>query len=165
MGIWECGLNSCGSGRDQWRRLTFRFKSPASMLHDVSWKVNIYSAVQQILLLWNPKIRWRFTRRLTLSWSSIIHSIPSHPIFLRSISILSSDLLVHFPLISPMCDTCPDYHILLNSIILILFEEYELWICSYATFFMLLLLLQNSTSKKITYFRNNLYTCTLLHQL
>jgi hypothetical protein len=78
-----------------------------------------------------------FTRSHHWSLSRVrwIQSTPPHPISLRSIPILFSHLRLSLPnkivctfLISPMSDTCPAHHILLDLITLITFgAAYKLW--------------------------------------
>ena len=110
-----------------------------------SWEANRFSASQEIpRILWNPRFITAFTsaRHLSLSWASLIQSIPTHPTSWRSILILSSHLrlglpnglfpsgfptkTLYTPLHSPVRATCPAHLILLDFITrTILGEDYR----------------------------------------
>ena len=65
-----------------------------------SWEANRFSASQEIPhILWNPKVHYAFTsaRHMSLSWTSSIQSILSHPTSWWSTSILSSHLRLGLP--------------------------------------------------------------------
>jgi hypothetical protein len=107
-----------------------------------------------------PRFITVFTRALdwSLSWARSIQSIPSHPVYLRSILILSTHLRLRLPsglfpprfltnilyafLFSPIRATCPAHLILLDLLNLIMFgEENKLWTWHNVSLLLLLLLL------------------------
>jgi hypothetical protein len=96
-----------------------------------SWEAASCGATQEFPnILWNPKFHYRVHKSLPLVpiLSQINHSIPPHPISLRSILILYSHLRLGlpsglFPSGSPMRAKCPAQPILLDLIILILLGE------------------------------------------
>jgi hypothetical protein len=67
-----------------------------------SWEAANCAATQELpSLLWNPKVHYRLHKSPPLvpilSQIDPIHTIPSHPISLRSISILSTHLRLGLP--------------------------------------------------------------------
>jgi hypothetical protein len=71
-----------------------------SMELSPSWEAASRTATQEFPnILCNPKVHYVFIRALhwSLSWARSIHSILSHPAFLRSILILSSHLRLGAP--------------------------------------------------------------------
>jgi hypothetical protein len=60
-----------------------------------SWEPTSCAATQELPnILWNPKVPYRLHKSppLALSWARSIQSLPSHPISVRSILILSTHL-------------------------------------------------------------------------
>jgi hypothetical protein len=109
-----------------------------------SWEASNCAATQELpSILWNPEIHYRVHKSppLVLSWARSIESIPSHPIALRSILILSTHLRLGLPSgllpsgfptnilyafrFSPVRATCPAHLILLDLIILIMLGSWR----------------------------------------
>jgi len=115
------------------------------MEQNPSWEANLFSASQEILLnVRKPKADYRIYRcpHLSVSWTTSIQSMPSHPTSWRSILILSSYLplvlpsglfpsgfptkTLNTPLPSPIRATCTAHLFLLDLITRkILGEEYK----------------------------------------
>jgi hypothetical protein len=69
------------------------------MEHSPSWEANRFAASQEIPHnLWNPKVHYLIHKwPPPVSWASSIQSIPPHPIYRRSILILSYHLCLGLP--------------------------------------------------------------------
>jgi hypothetical protein len=119
-----------------------------------SWEAASRSATQEFPnILWNPKVHYCVHKCLhwSRSWARWIQSIPSHPISLRSILIISTYLhlcllsgvfrscfptkIVYAFLFYHMRDKFPSHFFSLDLIILITIgEEYKFWSFSLCTF-------------------------------